>query len=169
MNSYYNHYIPIHSQYLVSSPFNHHFEQQLAWHRFCWAWGPYVTLGISIVFHGAWCKGSRGLEGKKNDSPVEKNLWQKNGWQQLLNFQIVVVFSYGTFLQCSFFLGWRILKVSNGIIQRWLFRSLGSSFTSMIWGTTGVLTTHDPGTPMPIFLDHGREENPWLGMEIHEI
>ena len=71
-------------------------------------WGPYVTLGISIVFHGAWCIGSRVSEGKKNDSPVEKNISQQKQVTTTTDFPDL--FFSGTFLQCYSFVGWRIFE-----------------------------------------------------------
>ena len=100
--------------------------------------------------------------------PRGKNIWQqKTGDNNYWTSRLLVLFC-GTFFQCSFFLGWRISKVSNGI--EFLFFFIAGSnvdcsealFTPMMWGTTGVLTTHDPGKLIPILLDHGREgQNGW--------
>ena len=119
--------------------------------------GPYVTLGISIVVHGAWCTGSRGSEGK-NDSPVEKTYGNKKQVTTTIYFSRLLVLFCGTFFQCSIFWGGGFSKVSNGI--GFLFFFIAGSkvdgsealFTQMMWGTTGVLTTHDPGTQDPDFV-----------------
>ena len=89
-------------------------------------WGPYVTLGVSIVFHGSWCIGSRVSEGKTNDSPVEKTYRNKNRWQQQLIFQIC--FFPEPFFNVILLWGGGFSKVSNGRLCRWLFRSFESSF-----------------------------------------
>ena len=107
-------------------------------------WGPYVTLSISIVFHGAWCKGSCGLEWK-NDFPVEKTYGQNKGdnnyWTSRLLF---VVFFCGTFFQCSFFWGWRILEsIKWQMFSRWPF-----------WSLESLLHCHD-------VRHNWRSYNPW--------
>ena len=75
-----------------------------------------------------------------------KNIWQtKNRWQQLLIFPDCCFFARPCF-NLQFF----------GVEDFWKYHMALSSvdcsealFTPMMWGTTGVLTTHDPGTPDP--------------------
>ena len=56
------------------------------------------------------------------------------------------------------FLGWRIFEhIKWQIFNHGLFEALKVCSTAMMWGATGILTTHDPGKLIPIFLDRGRE------------
>ena len=82
---------------LVSSPLP---VTTIPWHRF---WGPYVTLGISIVFHGAWCKGSRERRGRRMTPLRKKHMANKIGDNNYWTSRFV--FFCGTFLQCSSFCG----------------------------------------------------------------
>ena len=151
-NSYY--IFTLYSQKCVSSPFHPHFEQQLTWH--CFLRTIRHTWHRDCLPWSVMQRQPRWTEGKKSDSRVEKSYGKQKRWQQLLNFQIDYIFL--NLSSMFIFLGWRIFEhIKWQIFNHGLFEALKVCSTAMMWGATGILTTHDPGKLIPIFLDRGRE------------